>query len=221
MAALQNPPKNFGLLIFPGFEALDAFGPMEVLNDLSRSQDISLSVIAQSLDPVSTQVPGIHKVGQQVVPTHTFATAPTLDVLIIPGGFGAMEPASELLDWLREIGPSLPHLITVCNGSTLPARAGLLDGKRATTNKAFWKMCVASSQKTNWIAKARWVRDGDIWTSSGVTAGIDVLCAWLESAYGKQFADEAANSMEFVRAKSSNDDPFAGMYGCEDVLAVE
>lgn len=132
-----------------------------------------------------------------------------------------MEPPTEILDWLRKIGPSLPHLITVCNGSTLPARAGLLDGKTATTNKAYWKPCVASSQKTNWIAKARWVRDGNIWTASGVSAGIDVLCAWVESVYGKDFADEAANTMEFVRAESSGDDPFAGLYGCENVLAAE
>lgn len=194
---------------------------MEAINDLSRTQEMSLSIIAQSLSPVSTQLPGVHKVGQQVVPTHTFTTAPTLDVLIIPGGYGAMEPAPELLSFLREIGPSLPHLITVCNGSTLIARAGLLDGKTATSNKSIWTTCVASSQKTNWIAKARWVRDGNIWTSSGVSAGIDVLCAWLESVYGKKIADEAANGMEFVRATSSGDDPFAGMYGCEDVMAEE
>lgn len=80
-------------------------------------------------------------------------------------------------------------------------------------------MCTSSSEKTNWIAKARWVRDGNVWTASGVSAGIDVMCAWAESVYGKEVADEVANAMEFVRAKGSGDDPFAGMHGCEDVLA--
>lgn len=60
-----------------------------------------------------------------------------------------------------------------------------------------------------------------MWTASGVSAGIDVMCAWLESVYGKSVADETANGMEFVRAKGSGDDPFAGLYGCEDVLASE
>lgn len=132
-----------------------------------------------------------------------------------------MDPTPELLQYLKEIGPNLPHLITVCNGATLTARAGLLDGKTATSNKAVWSLCTSSSRKTNWIAKARWIRDGSIWTSSGVSAGIDVLCAWVESVYGKEIADAAANGMEFVRAKGSGDDPFAGMYGCVDILAVE
>ncbi|TLD36592.1 class I glutamine amidotransferase-like protein [Venturia nashicola] len=222
MASEQDLPRNFGLLLYPGFEALDAFGPMEVINDLSRTKDITLSIIAETLSPVSTLLPGTHKVGQQILPTHTFTTAPTLDVLIIPGGWGAVDPAPEpeLLTYLSTIGPKLPHLITVCNGSTLPARVGLLDGKNATSNKALWKICTASSKKTNWIAKARWVRDGNVWTASGVSAGIDVMCAWVESVYGKELADEAANTMEFVRAKGSGDDPFAGIHGCEDVLAM-
>lgn len=78
---------------------------------------------------------------------------------------------------------------------------------------------MASSQKTNWIAKARWVRDGNIWTTSGVSAGIDGICAWVESVYGKESADEIAKVMEWVRVEDSGDDAFAGMYGCEDVPA--
>ena len=82
----MKAPKRFGILLYPGFEALDAFGPMEVVNDLSREHDITLSVIAASRDPVSTLWKGVHKVGQSVMPTHTFADDPELDVLLIPGG---------------------------------------------------------------------------------------------------------------------------------------
>jgi transcriptional regulator GlxA family with amidase domain len=192
---------------------------MEIINDLSRnsSNNLSLSLVAQSLDPVSTQFPGVHSVGQSILPTHTFADAPELDVLIVPGGFGAFKPAPELLEWLGRVGGEVKHLISVCNGAALLASAGLLDGKRATTNKALWKEITAQPARVNWIAKARWVRDGDVWTSSGVSAGIDCVLAWVESLWGKGVADGCANSMEFVRAKSSEDDPFAGMYGCEDV----
>jgi transcriptional regulator GlxA family with amidase domain len=213
-------PKHFGLLIFPGFEALDAFGPMEVINDLSRTQDITLAIIAHTLDPVSTQVKGVHRVGQRVLPTHTFADAPALDVLIVPGGWGAFKPAPELLEYVRTAGPKVKHLLTVCNGAALVAQTGILDGKKATTNKAIWKECVAQGPKVTWIAKARWVRDGDVWTSSGVSAGIDVVLAWVESVFGKDVADGTANGMEFVRAETSEDDPFARMYKCEDVPAL-
>jgi transcriptional regulator GlxA family with amidase domain len=192
---------------------------MEVINTLSCTHDLTLSVIAATLDPVSTLWKGVHSVGQSILPTHTFADVPALDVLIVPGGFGAFEPGPELLEYLRTSGPKLGHLITVCNGSALVAQAGVLDGKSATTNKAFWVQCVASGPKVNWVAKARWVRDGNTWTSSGVSAGIDVMLAWAASEFGAELATTVANGMEFQRAESSSDDPFAVMYGCTDVPA--
>jgi transcriptional regulator GlxA family with amidase domain len=207
------------LLIFPGFEALDAFGPMEVVNDLSRTQDLTLSIIAATLDPVSTQWKGIHSVGQRILLTHTFADAPALDVLLVPGGRGAVEAGPDLLDYIRTTGPKVDQLITVCNGAALVAQTGILDGKSATTNKAYWTQCVATGPKVNWVAKARWVRDGNTWTSSGVSAGIDVTLAWVESQFGAELATSLANSMEFERAQSSTDDPFAVMYNCKDVPA--
>lgn len=214
-------PKDFGILIFPGFEALDAFGPLEVINGLSYKLDITLSVIAATLDPVSTAVSLESKksVGQSVVPTHTFANTPKLDVLLIPGGFGAFNPGVELLEYIRTAVPKVGHLITVCNGAALVAEAGLLDGKSATTNKAYWKQCTGKGPKVNWVAKARWVRDGNTWTSSGVSAGIDAMLAFVESEFGEETATGLANMMEFERAKSSSDDPFAAMYNCEDVSA--
>lgn len=212
-------PKHFGLLLFPGFEALDAFGPMEVINDLSRHHDITLSVIAATLDPVSTQWKGTHRVGQSVVPTHTFTDAPDLDVLLIPGGWGGFETGEETVEYIRNTAAKADHVVTVCNGAALAARAGILDGKRATTNKAYWKECVASGPKVNWIARARWVQDGNIWTASGVSAGIDVTLAWVASQFGEELASEIANGMEFTRASSSSNDPFAPMYNCEDVPA--
>lgn len=180
---------------------------------------MTLSVIARTLDPVSTQWKGVHSIGQKVVPTHTFADAPALDVLLIPGGWGGFDPAPELLEYLRTAAPKTGHVITVCNGAAIAARAGILDGKSATTNKALWKECVVTGPKVNWVAQARWVRDGNTWTSSGVSAGIDAVLAWVESVYGKEEALTAANNMEFTRAESSEHDPFAALYKCEDVPA--
>ncbi|KAH6652436.1 DJ-1/PfpI family protein [Truncatella angustata] len=219
MVSNSASPKHFGILLYPGFEALDAFGPMEVINDLSRTHEITLSIIAGTQDPVSTAWKGIHRVGQSVVPTHSFTNAPELDVLFIPGGWGGFETGAPTLDYLRTVGPKLGHLITVCNGAALAAQTGILDGRRATTNKAYWKQCVSLGPKVNWIAQARWIQDGNIWTSSGVSAGIDVTLAWVASQFGENTASEIANTMEFTRASSSSDDPFAAMYDCKDVPA--
>jgi transcriptional regulator GlxA family with amidase domain len=192
---------------------------MEVINDLSRTQDLTLSIIADTLDSVSTQMKGVHSVGQHILPTHTFADAPDLDVLIVPGGYGGFDTTPELKEYIRTTVPKLGHLITVCNGAAVVAQTGVLDGKSATTNKAYWSQCVAFGPKVNWVAKARWVHDGNVWTSSGVSAGIDVVLAWVESEFGSELATEVANSMEFQRAESPSDDPFTALYNCKDVPA--
>lgn len=206
-------------MLFPGFEALDAFGPLEVVNTLSTQHELSLSVIASTLDPVSTLWKGIHTVGQRIVPTCTFADISELDVLFIPGGFGAFEPTAELLEFLRAIVPKTKHVITVCNGASLLAQTGALDGRRATTNKSFWQQCTALGPKVDWVAKARWVQDGKFWTSSGVSAGIDAALAWVATVFGEETASYIANGAEVRRAESPSDDPFATLFDCQDVPA--
>jgi putative intracellular protease/amidase len=117
------------------------------------------------------------------VPTHTFKHPPKdLDVLIVPGGVGAYyEPPAMLdaIEFIRETYPRLQYIISVCVGSTLLARAGILDGKRATTNKSVWSWAVSQGPKVDWVPVARWVTDGNIWTTSGVTAGMDGTLAFV------------------------------------------
>lgn len=132
---------------------------------------------------------------------------------------GKIDTAPELRPWVRDTVPNLDTLITVCNGSTLAAQTGLLDGKSATTNKMLWKQCASHGPKVNCIAKARWARDEIIWTSSSVTAGIDAMLAWVADEYGEGLPAELANSMEFTRAESSLDDSFSDVYKCDDVPA--
>lgn len=198
---------------------------------------------------------------QQMLPTHTFATAPPLDVLIVPGGIGTRSlPATQpIVAFIRRTffspssssaadKPSLPpsgdsasssspcnldrnhhqpgeggggggglqYLITVCTGAGLAARAGVLDGKRATTNKIAWEETTALGPRVKWVRRARWVRaeDGEegspgVWTSSGVSAGIDVTFAWMAEVYGEAVADGVARRLEYRRVVDSEDDPFA------------
>ncbi|CZT12127.1 related to ThiJ/PfpI family protein [Rhynchosporium agropyri] len=216
-------PRLFGIILFPGFTSLDIFGPLDALNRLSTQYTINLTLISTTLDPVATEKFSWRKplmnstFGESILPTHTFDTAPELDVLIIPGGIGTNAP-SPLLDphvaFIKDRYPSLQYLITTCTGSWLAARAGVLDGKRATSNEAAWAdTTMYESPEARWMAEARWVVDGNIWTSSGVSAGIDVTIAWIGNVFSEKLAVSIANLMEYTRHLDSTDDPFARLYG--------
>lgn len=204
--------------MFPGFQALDAFGPLDALNILSNSYKMNLYTISETMEPVSTKLLGDEHpmgsdFGQRIVPTHTFDTAPPLDLLLVPGGQGTRVPGiGSAIEYIREIYPSLQYLITVCTGSGVAARAGVLDGKQATTNKRSWDSTVALRPEVKWIHQARWVHDGNIWTSSGISAGIDVTFAWIEAVYGPDVAKAIADRMEYTRVTDSSSDPFAELY---------
>ena len=216
MAAPATPPFRFGVALFPDFQALDAFGPLDCINVLSWSENVSLSLLASSLDPVTTKPPTLPgAIGQNVVPTHTFDTAPPLDVLLIPGELGTMgcSPVlQDIISFVQRVYPQLKYLITVCTGSGLASQAGPLDGKRATSNKKVLKEIMSLRSHVNWVSHARWVNDGNIWTSSGVSAGIDATLAWVEEVYGKEKAESIANEIEYFRHEDAGHDPFAGLH---------
>jgi transcriptional regulator GlxA family with amidase domain len=218
------------MLLFPGFEALDAFGSLEVLNVLSERQQIYLSLLASSLAPVSTRSPdpAAHRVGsicaQEVLPTGTFADflkdAPApdtakgkIDVLVVPGGAGTRFPhlIDPVIEFVRAIAPSVKYIMSVCNGAGVLARAGVLDGRRATTNKMLWKPTTALRGEVRWVREARWVADGKVWTSSGVSAGIDMMLAFVRDIHGKNVASEIAQEIEYVWdvEEDGTRDPFA------------
>ncbi|KIK57014.1 hypothetical protein GYMLUDRAFT_247285 [Collybiopsis luxurians FD-317 M1] len=215
----EDIPKNFGLLVFPTFQALDAFGPMDILNMLSRDFPLNLSIIAQTLEPVSTKQrdPSLNpfgsNFGESVVPTHDFNNAPPLDVLIIPGGYGVRaDDLDPLFDFVRRTYPSLKYLLTVCSGSWIAAQAGILDGKRATSNKNAWASTKKVGPNVKWVSHARWVVDGNIWTASGVSAGIDATLAFVEHVYGADQAKKLARELEYEWHQDPSWDPFAEMY---------
>jgi transcriptional regulator GlxA family with amidase domain len=104
------------------------------------------------------------------------------------------------------------YLISVCTGATILARAGVLDGKKATSNKRSWEWVVSTGPKVDWVHTARWVVDGNIWSSSGISAGIDVTYAWLAHIYGEEVADYMSKSLEYKRWTDSTDDPFAAIW---------
>ncbi|KAK6442554.1 hypothetical protein LTR95_001215 [Oleoguttula sp. CCFEE 5521] len=214
------PPSKFGHILFRGFEPLDINGPVSALATLGRSRHIDLSMIAETLDPVTSAplLPSMNPLNSTsfvtMLPTHTFATAPQdLEVLMIPGGSGSRSPyLNNTFVYLRDTYPKLRYLITVCTGSLVASRAGLLDGKYATTNKQGWVGVVATNPHVHWVPQARWVVDGNIWSTSGVSAGMDGTLGFIECFYGSAVVTTVKNSMEFDWHQDPHWDPFSVVY---------
>ncbi|CAI6341134.1 unnamed protein product [Periconia digitata] len=216
----QQPPKHIGVILFPGFQLLDLCGPLDVLNILATERTLTLSILAATLDPVSTQ----HALqeskqsdfGEKLVPTHTFDTAPDdIEVLILPGGYGSRseEKIEGAVEFLKGYYPKLKYMITVCTGSAILAKTGVLNDRRATSNKKAFTWVKEQNTAVKWVAKARWVVDGNIWTSSGISAGIDLIYSWIGEVYGKELADLLADQSEYERNTDAGDDRFAARWG--------
>jgi transcriptional regulator GlxA family with amidase domain len=103
--------------------------------------------------------------------------------------------------------------MSVCNGASLLAAAGLLDGRPATTNKAYWDLATAPGPKVKWVTRARWVDDGKIVTSSGVSAGMDMTLHVIERLFGSKAAEGLAQGTEYEWHRDPKWDPFAEVHG--------
>ncbi|TDL26224.1 class I glutamine amidotransferase-like protein [Rickenella mellea] len=215
---------SLAVCLFPSVTALDYQGPIEVLGFLTPENlekrklktpacTLTVTYLSHTLDPV--------------VPTSGPATLPQLtyddalkqkiqyDILLVPGGLGARPGAvpDALVNFLKVQAPGAKYVFTVCTGSWILAGTGYLDGRRATTNKAAFKSCKEStSNKITWVPKARWVADGNIWTSSGVVAGLDMANAFLIHLVGEDMARIVRERVE-LRASSQDDDEFAEVHG--------
>lgn len=203
----QESKRTLGVLLFPGFEMLDACGPMEIWGNLDSK--VKLITVAKSAGPVITTQ------GVAVVAQHSMADCPKLNLLLVPGGMGAARAMKdpEILNWLRERSAQAEITMSVCNGASILAAAGLLNGRPATTNKAYWKMATKPGPKVKWIPQARWVDDGNIVTSSGVSAGIDMTLHLVDRLFGLQTAETMADTIEHEWHRDPTWDPFAAKNG--------
>src|SRR5205814_2054200 len=113
------------------------------------------------------------------------------------------------LDWLKQRASKAEIVMSVCSGSALLAKAGLLDGRKATSNKQYFQVAANQGPKVKWVKKARWVDDGDRITSSGVSAGIDMALHVIERLYGEQTAKSLATGTEYIWSRDPDNDPFA------------
>jgi transcriptional regulator GlxA family with amidase domain len=133
----------------------------------------------------------------------------TLDVFG-PGGSGTREKVNDVnfTAFIRNMASESKYILSVCTGSALLARAGILNGKRATSNKRAFKWVVEQGQDVHWVKEARWVNDDKIYTSSGVSAGIDMALGFIGDLFGKEKALEISNGIEYMWNENSEYDPF-------------
>jgi transcriptional regulator GlxA family with amidase domain len=142
---------------------------------------------------------------------YAFADAPPYDILLVPGGFGTRQAITNapLLLALTAASRKAAITTTVCTGSALLARTGLMDNRPATSNKIAWDWVVQQGPRVKWQRRARWVDDGDLVTSSGVSAGIDMALSVVARLHGVDMARQAARFMEYVWHEDAGDDSFA------------
>jgi transcriptional regulator GlxA family with amidase domain len=194
-----------GILIFDGVEVLDFAGPYEVFSrtrltpgvESRRSEETApfrVFTVAARRDPVTATG------GLRVLPDFDRATAPSIDVLVVPGGFGTrvLLQNAEILAWIRQTAAGARCVSSVCTGSLLLASAGLLAGRRATTHWGALDRLAELDPTIRVEADARVVDDGIV-TSAGVSAGIDMALALVESMHGRAVADETARYMDYRR----------------------
>jgi len=195
-------PKTIGIVLFPGFETLDVFGPVEMWG---RLPDYRIVMVSQHGGPVKSGQ------GIDTVATYSFENAPQFDVLMIPGGGGTRTEVNnpEMLAFLRKQDRGTTWTTSVCTGSAVLAKAGLLDGHKATSNKLAFAWASSQSGKVAWQGHARWVIDGKYITSSGVSAGTDMALGLVEKLYGHQMAEHTARFAEYVWNDDPAKDPFA------------
>lgn len=193
--------KRVGILVFPQVEVLDFCGPFEVfsvtrLDEQRRREESSpfeVQLVAQPRDVVSATG------GLRVIPDTTIDDCPTFDVLVVPGGWGTRSEVNNarLIDWIAERGQKAETLTSVCTGAMLLARAGLLDGRRATTHWRSLPSLRESFPRVTVEDQLHVVEDGNVLTSAGISAGIDMALRVVARYFGDSVGRATARHMEY------------------------
>jgi len=192
-------------VLYDDFETLDVFGPIEVFGRLPEEFSPRFFSMAGGIIRSTQNVP---------VMTEPLADLKSSRyILFIPGGIGARDVINdrEFIAALKSLAANAEFVITVCTGSILLSRTGILDGKRATSNKMAFAWTKTSPGVT-WIKKARWIRDGTIYTSSGVSAGTDMALGFIADQFGKPVATRLSREIEYEWNENPEYDPFADLY---------
>jgi len=184
---------NFGVLVFNQVEKLDFVGPWEMLTMWSKFADgpENCLIVGQSLEPI------ICAKGLSINPHVPFTNCPALDYLLVPGGQGTRQEVGNpvLIEFVANQAKHCRAILSVCTGSFVLHAAGLLSGKKATTHWSSLERLRALGDVT--VVEQRYVQDGNVWSSAGVSAGTDLMLAFIASAAGEQAAGKVQFGAEY------------------------
>jgi len=188
--------KNIGILLFNNIDLLDITGPYEVFS-LARTDNkeklFNLFTFAQTKEAVTTWS------GFSIVPLYGFDDCPKMDILLVPGGIGTRTEISndKLIQFIKDTYPHVELVISVCTGALLLAKAGLLKGLKAVTHHTAINI-LPELEPTAIIAETeRFVDNGKIILSAGISAGIDMSFHIIKRLCGKKMAEQIAKHMEY------------------------
>ncbi|KAI5804653.1 class I glutamine amidotransferase-like protein, partial [Peziza echinospora] len=198
-------PTKFAILLYPGFDLLDAALPLAILTHLT-ALTTGTSTTPPTLLTI-TQAPGFISTNTTLPLQHTLLAATPLtsplahdiDVLLLPGGPGTLVlDTAAYTTYITAVYPRLQYILTFSTGSGLLARTGLLDGRRAAAGKRTWRGTVAQGRRTEWAREARWVGEcgGKMWTFAGTGAGLEGVFVWVGRVWGGDVARRVAEGME-------------------------
>lgn len=195
---------NFDICLFDDFETLDAFGPVEIFGKIPG--DHLMRYLSQEGGMVRSAQ------GTKIL-TEPFSAA-SGGTLLIPGGMGTRKLVDDdgFIEGLSRLAKDSEYCLCVCTGSALLAKTGLLSGRSATSNKMAFEWVKSTDSTVNWVKKARWVVDGKFYTSSGVSAGIDMAFGFIADKFSLTMAQKIAAGVEYIWNSNKDEDPFAELY---------
>jgi transcriptional regulator GlxA family with amidase domain len=202
----ESRNRTVGIVIYEQVEVLDFTGPFEVFSvtrtdpeaDRQSPLPYSVRLIAQSMQTVTATG------GMRVLPDFSFSDCPALDILVVPGGQGSRSQMGnpELLRFITDRASEVGTVASVCTGSLLLAKSGLLDGKRATTHWRVLDLMQKMFPRVRVDRSRHVVADGDVVTSAGISAGIDMSLYLVAKQYGERIARATARQMEYPYPES-------------------
>jgi transcriptional regulator GlxA family with amidase domain len=199
------------MLVYPGVMAMDVYGPLEAFamaNTIARRPLYRLAIAGMSAAPVATSL------GVPIAPNVAVDDLKEpIDTILVSGGFGQAEASADarLLDWLKAGKMRARRCGSICTGAFVIAAAGLLDGKRATTH---WAMAAELGQRYPTVSVAVdriFVRDGNVYTSAGVTSGIDLAISLIEEDHGRMLALKVARALVVYLKRPSGQSQFSNL----------
>lgn len=189
---------QFGILAFPNLEELDAIGPWEVLAWASKQEKTDMNVM--TIGSAGNEITCAK--GLKIITDYTIDDHLALDVILVPGGMGTrpiFKDGGPEIDWIKKVAPGCTWVTSVCTGALLLHRAGYLDGKRATTHWGSIEL-LRGAGNVEVMDNVRFVRDGNVVTSAGVSAGIDMALWLIGEIYGSDFARFTQKGIEYFPA---------------------